>query len=105
MKYLKPETVKKRLAKIEQAREEELQRYSEALHKLDNDYKAIRSRCEHVHIDCKWHNTWDGWDDHKDLRGHYSYVCKTCGKVLKDNVVSSEHKKNWPNYRQACGLE
>lgn len=105
MKNLKPETIVKRLAKIEQAREDEKKRYSEAMYKLADEVESVQSRCEHAHIDRKWHDTWDGWDEHEDLKGHYSYSCKTCGKVLKDNVVPSEDRKYWPNFRKACGLE
>lgn len=105
MKKFKPTTVIRRLQAIEQAKQDEQKRYSDRMHQLARDIEAVQDRCEHEHIDRVWHDTWDGWDAHEDLKGHYSYSCRVCKKVLLDNVMPSQDRKYWPNFRKACGLE
>ena len=105
MKKFKPETVVRRLAKIEQNKVDEQARYSKAMYQYAADIEAVQDRCPHPDIKCNWNNTWDGWDQHDDLKGHYDYICTTCKKRLRKDVVKSEHEKLRHNIRQACGLE
>jgi hypothetical protein len=98
MKYLKPETVTKRLTELEAWKSAAQERYYESLAEIKQQREDLKGRCEHETIDAKWIDDWDGWDSHEDLKGHYNYECTVCKATLKTEVVKTEHRRIWPNF-------
>jgi len=99
MKKLKPDTVKKRLTSI--AKELHIESERHEVTKLDLRAKmlAVQDKCPHQ-VEARWHDTWDGWDDHIDLKGHHEYYCVHCHKTLKTDVVRTEHYRLWPDFKK-----
>ncbi len=94
VKHFKIETVKRRLKKIEESKESTQAQYSKRMYELADDISKLQERCPHT-PDYVWHDDWDGWDQHEDLKGHFEYYCTTCKKVFKQNVMKSAHRREW----------
>lgn len=98
MRYLKSNTVTKRIAELDVWKRAAQERYYKTLADIKQQHADIQSRCKHETINAKWIDEWDGWDQHNDLKGHYNYECTVCKTTLKTDVVKSEHRRIWPTF-------
>ena len=99
MKKLKSTTIVKRLADLAEEVTAEEARHAFVKNDISEQVSNVQERCAHQ-VDAEWHDHWDGWDDHEDLKGYYNYQCKVCKKILKREVVKTEHRRIWQSFKE-----
>lgn len=90
---LKRPTVASRIKKLKGKIEREKANHRVTLYKLELEIRDVQARCPHV-PKAVYVDTWDGWDQHIDNKGHYDVVCTVCEKILESGILPSVYKQN-----------